>query len=204
MVLPQQVEAARNKLQEVGWPNWHINDITRRDEAEERALGQLIASFGSCEVGTEAHKRLVWLVFFTARRSLPCWKIYCDTDEPERAIGAVQKWLTHNFQSPEWEELSIEPKPSFQGELILDCRECDTAAAAEAAAWTVRFLVSGQPLQAAYSVSASDSAFDQSPLGSQDDFRKWFCQVAVPVAYEQREMTHEEKQAFRDYDPDDL
>ena len=204
MVLPEQIEAARDRLQDANWPNWHINDMIRRSESEERALGQLIASFGPCEVGTEAYRQLVWLTFFTARRSLPCWKIYCDTNEPELAVEAIEKWLKHERQSPNWEELSKEAVPSYQGERIRDCRDCDTAAAAEAVAWAVRFLLSGQSIQAAYTVSAADSAFDQSPLGSHDEFRRWFCEVAVPVAYEQREMTRTEQQAFRDFDPDTL
>ena len=53
-------------------------------------------------------------------------------------------------------------------------------------------------------MSAATTAFDQSPLGERENFRHWLLEVAVPAAYEDRELTAEEQRAFRSYDEAEL
>jgi hypothetical protein len=67
-----------------------------------------------------------------------------------------------------------------------------------------RLIVDRNPRDLAICVSAADMAFDQSPLGSRDHFRRWLIEVAAPAAIARRSLTDEEAARFRDYAPTDL
>ena len=48
-------------------------------------------------------------------------------------------------------------------------------------------------------ISCVDGAFDQSALGERDNFRNWFVDIAVPAAYQQRELSIREQNLYRTY-----
>lgn len=50
----------------------------------------------------------------------------------------------------------------------------------------------------------ADSAFDQSPLIDQDHFREWLLEVAVPAAYDQRELNEVEQAAAVQHDAHEI
>jgi hypothetical protein len=49
-------------------------------------------------------------------------------------------------------------------------------------------------------LSSAAAAIDQSPLNAEESFRRWFTEIAIPVAWEGREMTPAEREAYRSYD----
>ena len=203
-MLPQSLQQARDTLEDQIHTVWDADASTDDTYVRTSPLGQFIAAFGTCTSGSATHRRLAWLALFVARRAVPCWELYCDGRQPHEAIEAVYTWLTTGRLPSNWEELSQSAVPRFRGLLVDDCRWCDTSCAAQAAAEAVHFVASAEPLHAVYALSAADVALDQSPLGGREDFRRWLLEMAVPIAYAERDMTPEECNAYRDFDPADI
>lgn len=150
-----------------------------------------------------ARPRLAHVALFASRRALACWELYCDGDGPHRAIEAVARWIVGDGDETDadWAGLSVPACPSHRGELITDCRACDTSCAAESAARAARFIPSGDINDVYQCVMYADMAFDQSPLGDKDCFRCWLLDIAIPAAFEIRELTLEEREALREKKP---
>lgn len=182
---------------------WDAGEGMNEEYVRNSPLGRLIGAFGDCTQPLPK-QRLSWLVFFTARRALPCWDAYCDTTEPHIALAVMEKFLLHGVTPPSWIPYTTETFPSYKGVDINDCRWCDTSCASGAVAEAAKFIETGNDLYAMYAVSGADMAFDQSPLGRFDNFRQWLLKVAVPVAYEAREMTFEEQNLYREFDPKEI
>jgi hypothetical protein len=62
-----------------------------------------------------------------------------------------------------------------------------------------RVYSNGDPRDLAICLSSADMAFDQSPLGARDQFRRWLIEVAVPASMKHRELTAEESSRFQSY-----
>jgi hypothetical protein len=62
------------------------------------------------------------------------------------------------------------------------------------------FALGNDRMDAMECLSSAAAAIDQSPLDGQERFRRWFTEVAIPVAWEGREMTPAEREAYRDCD----
>lgn len=140
---------------------------------------------------------------FAARRALPCWELYCDRNTPHVAVEAIKNWLLWSTPNS-WQALSEQPPPSYRGNLIEDCRYCDTSCVAASVASAVRFIISSKPLIAMSAISYADGAFDQSPLGSCDNLRNWIVDIAIPAAYQQRELSIKEQNLYRTYNALDI
>jgi hypothetical protein len=202
MALPQTV---RNILDEMtaGIDSWWPDPETNGEQ--ESPLWRLIVAFGSQEDGSEApahlsFQRRLLLALYAARRALVCWELYCDGEEPHAAVAAVEAWIASDTRPADWRPLCRPAPPAFRGHAIVDCRACDTGAAAAAAAHAVLFLRDGALVQAYRAIASADGAFDQSPLCKADHFRRWLIEVAAPAAYENRDLTPAERDALRDYD----
>nr|WP_309695357.1 hypothetical protein [Armatimonas sp.] len=136
---------------------------------------------------------LDWLVYFVARRALPCWEISCTSSQPRRIVEAMKAFLCEN-QWPNWLECTQRiPSPHY------DCLYSETQSAADAVVDGARYLESREPRLAVCCISAAACAYDHVLLG--DNFREWLLEVAIPVALEKREMTSNEQEALRQ-DPD--
>lgn len=195
--LEEAIEQCRSRIDE------HWGDVdTDDDEAvkDSSPLWHLVLAFGGSGPGDVARLRLTRLAFFAARRALTCWGLYCDGDGPRRAVEAVGRSLDGGGADAPWDGLSVAAAPSYKGHPIVDCRSCDTSCAAEAAAHAALFVRGGDTDDAYRCCVYADMAFDQSPLGEGDHFREWLLDVAVPAAYEGREMTASEREALREYD----
>jgi hypothetical protein len=164
----------------------------------------LIDAFGHCEKGNQTYRRLLWLCLFASRRAIPCWQLYCDTRKPQQTIEALENYLIQGIEVPDWKLFAKAAEPSFRGRPIVDCRYCDTSEASGAVASSVSFLISGNPDDARQCIAEADEAFGQSPLQEYDDFGRWITEFAIPIAYHEREMTREEQNAYRAYDPDEI
>jgi hypothetical protein len=174
---------------------WDIEDSMSSTDLWASPLGKFVAAFNVHSSGPDS---LRLLALFAARRALACWKLYCDGTFPLDGVVAAERSLADGsidavarFQQP--------ALPSFRGTPIRDCRECDTSSSASAVSHMARLFCNGEPRELALCLSAADTAFDQSPLGGRDQFRRWLLEVAVPAAMERRELTSEEMSRFRDY-----
>lgn len=194
--LVEAIEQCRSTIDE------HWGDVGTEDDEEVKAsspLWHLVKALGDSEPADVARRRLARLAFFAARRALTCWELYCDEDGPLRALEAVERWLDGRDEDASWDDLTIAAAPAYRRSPITDCRFCDTSCAAEAAAHAARLIRGGDIDDAYQCVGYADMAFDQSPLGEEDHFREWLLDHAVPVAFEDREMTATEREALRDY-----
>jgi hypothetical protein len=136
---------------------------------------------------------LDWLVYFVARRALPCWELSCTSSQPRKIVDAIARFLCENHW-PDWVECTQKiSSPHY------DCLRSETQSAADAVVYAARYLESREPRFAVCCISAASCAYDHILL--EDRFREWFLGVALPVAYEKREMTKSEQEALR-YDPD--
>jgi len=171
-----------------------------RRGGDERRFKDMIAAFASESTAEDARQRLAWLSMFAARRALPCWELYCDDEQPIRTVAALESWLVAGKSPRSWDTFTQPALPRFLGMRIDDCRECDTAAAADSAAWAAQFVSSGDVSHAAGALNCADGAFEHSPLGGREQFRRWLVEVAVPAAWDCRELSPDERKAFRDFD----
>jgi hypothetical protein len=174
-----------------------------RDDVMGTELGILVRSFETL-TSDRADRQLAWLSFFAARRALPCWDLYCDEAGPHRTVDVVQNWLLTGIPPKSWETYKGCAKPKFKGKAIIDCREADTSCAAASAAHAARFASTHDSFHAVCGLSAAHMEFDQSPLGSREDFDRWLLDVAVPAAYDCRELSVKEQFAFRTYNDEQI
>jgi hypothetical protein len=146
---------------------------------------------------------LAFLTLAVAKRSLACWELYCDRDDPIRAVEAAERAIRFGGPVPT-EQLEEPAEPTFGGVPIVDCRACDTGSASDAVAHLVRFVRRRDPLDAIFCLSAAEIAFDQSPLGERDDFHRWLRDVALPAAVERRPLSSDEESAYRQYSSQEI
>jgi hypothetical protein len=176
--------------------SWDVDESTDAEQLRASPLGKFCAALAD---GDESRQTMRLLALSVAKRVLPCWQLYCDGRDPIDAVAAVENRLRESRGFEDLQPLSEPALPSFEGIPIVDCRACDTSCAALAVAHMVRLLLSGDHRELAYCLSAADMAFDQSPLGLQEEFRRWLVEVAVPAALDQRQLTDEEAQMLRRY-----
>ncbi len=196
-LLEEAVARCRSSIDE------HWGDVgTNDDQAVKLSspLWRLIEALAA-DPGELAQSRLAHIALFASRRALACWELYCDGDGPQRAIEAVAGWISgdRDGADSDWSRLSVAAVPAYRGKRITDCRFCDTSCAAEAAAHAARFVPSNDCDDAYRCVMFADMAFDQSPLVEADHFRHWLLDIAVPAAFEMRELNPEEREALREY-----
>jgi hypothetical protein len=195
--LAEATEECRSRIDE------HWGDVDTDDDEAVKAsspLWHLVRALGDSGPAGGTHLRLARLALFAARRALTCWELYCDGDGPRRAVEAVGRYLEGGGADEDWDDLAVAATPSYKGHPIGDCRFCDTSCAAESAAHAALVVRGGDTDDAYRCLAYADMAFDQSPLGEGDHFREWLLDVAVPAAFEGREMTASEREALREYD----
>jgi hypothetical protein len=200
-MLPQELQSALTELRRKR--DASPPDI-RSIFLEDTPIDRILSAFGPSEAGSKGHRRLTWLAFHAARRALACWDLYCDGTEPHVALQALHEWLTTGRRSGPWFLYKRPALPEFQGHLITDCTQCDTSCAAYAVASAVRFALTANTKDWYSALYGFEGAFDESPLNREEEFDRWFFDVAVPAAYEERDLTPEEREAFRSYDVAEL
>jgi len=201
MALPQTVMNALADMR-IRITEWWEDPETDREQ--NSPLFQLILAFSDGAGESETVERLGRLALYAARRALPCWDLYCDGTKPRAAVEAVEAWIRNGTSPSSWDSLVLAERPAYRGHPIGDCRYADTSCAAEAAAYAARFAKDHVPLNAHRAVACADMAFDQSPLCEKDHFREWLLDIAVPAAYERRDLTPEECEVLREYDDGDI
>lgn len=198
MLIPDSVREVLDSLRPAFHQAWDADVGMEDDYVRQSPLGRLVGSMTAED--TFGDEPLKWLAFIVAKRALPCWELYCDGTEPHQALTAAEQWIQQGIRPDNMSVLSIAAQPVYRGQVINDCRSCDTLCAADAAAQLIRFLDKGNSLHAIYRLSAADMAFDQSPLGSKDHFREWLFDYAVPLSLACRPLTDLEQNTLREYD----
>lgn len=141
---------------------------------------------------------------FAARRSLACWFVYCDDTSPS---DTVRRLITAIIEEDRSLIGKADTEPTFPkkgGMPIEDCRQSDTLSASTAVAYAVAYFLTRDDNFAAYSLSYSVGAFEDSPIGSdsyEELFSRWLLEVAIPAAAEGRDMTTDEQEMFIDFSP---
>jgi hypothetical protein len=201
--LPKEIKEILDYLKQHSDVSWDADGTFNNEITWRSPLGRLVKAFGECKTESVNYRRLEWLTMFAARRVLPVWELYCDTNKPRETIDLLQANLflgKKSFQT----RMNKPPIPSFRGRRINDCRASDTNCAGESVFYANKFSLTAESIYAVYSISLADMAVDQSPLANEDNFRKWFIETAIPIAYEQREMTVEEQNAYRTYNAEEI
>lgn len=165
--------------------NWGIDDQMGRDYVMNSPLGVFAGAL---------HKRdpevLCWLVWFTAIRVLPCWEYHCLDDRPRKTIEAIGRFLSKDLTVQGLKPYILPTEPCVD-----DCRESDAGSASDAIAFAARYLVELDPIIAACSISAADCAYRH--IFTEDRFREWLLDVALPCAAEKRSMNEDEINKYR-------
>ena len=191
MALPQPILDVMNRIQR----HWFLPDYAA-DGEKEGPYWRLVRSFGEVERGNEAYRRLAWLAHHASRRALSRWEAECDGREPHEAVDAVHAMLTEGRDPNRWKPLTKPAAPTAAGKKIVDDRYGFLYSASESAAAAARFVQEADPVDALRSIALADLAFDESP-GKEDAFRAWLCQVAIPAAWDQRDLKDVEREALR-------
>jgi hypothetical protein len=178
---------------------WDVDSETTFDDSNP--LGMLVMSFANPQHDAIAFRTLSWLTFYAARRVLPCWEQCSDDPWPISAVKILSQWNNKGDNKSDLTPLINPPLPTFRGRVIVDCRACDTTCAVKGISAAASFSLQRDPKFAMISLGFVDLAFDQSSLGLQDHFRKWFIDVAIPGSLNLRDLSLEEQNAYRTYDP---
>lgn len=219
--LPPNVRAACDELKSHITEAWDAHEAMERSAVFASPLGKLVTTFGDCERGNETYRRLAWLSFFVARRSLDCWEHHRAEPKPFEAVAFLRDWIAAGMTPPEitspswfervrsavgtasdpWIEFARPAKPRFRE--ISDCCYSEWASAAGAVANAVQFSASGDALHAIYVLGDADVAHGECSIHG-EKYRDWLMDVAIPVAWSQREMSSEELNAFKTYDQEKI
>jgi len=193
------VKEAINILKEKINECWDADDTMGEEYVFSTPIGKLVNSYILSMDKAKLIETLTWLCLFVSRRSLVCWELYCDRNEPREITEAILLWLKTKQHKSLLSCYIKEVDPSFNGIFIVDCRYYDTKCAFDSCINALKYIVTENSLYAVYAVSAADMAFDQSPLCEKDNFRTWLIEYAIPISLEQREMSLEEQNALRTY-----
>lgn len=196
MSMPLTILKVCDEIRSIPWHD--VDESMDKEFVMHTELGELVQAFHDISPD-HGYFRLGWLSMFAARRALPCWELYCDGNGPLDAVIAVRNFLLTRAEPRTWKNFTKVALPAYKGKRIADCRECDTGCAAESAAQCAKFIATHDLVHAVSGLSAAYMAFDQSPLGKLDEFDRWLLNVAVPAAYDCRELTAEEMMKFRTY-----
>lgn len=201
MQIPSHIEELSRELAGVQWRD--ADDAMERSYVMSTEIGRLVQAF--CVPDDLKGKMcLRWLVFFAARRALPCWDLYCDGDKPLLTVKAMELILNGAEKDASLRRYTSCAAPAYGGVPIVDCRSCDTTCAGVACSEAARFFLKNDLFIAVCALSSAYMAFDQSPMGRKEQFKKWVLEVAVPAAWDCRELTLEEQHRFRSYDDDSV
>lgn len=142
------------------------------------------------------------LCFNLATRALPCYELYSEGKKPRRTLDLAYRILNHFPFQEKIEEFFTPEKPFANGAEIIDCRACDTFCASTASAEALKFIATQNIHSALFCISSAEMALDQSPLGLQEDFRRWLIEIAIPNALENIDISYSDLNKYRNYDPE--
>lgn len=175
---------------------------TAAEDALETVPGRLITGFYESTHDLAAVEHMLGLLTtYAARRSLVCWFAYCDDTKPLWIANRLVDFWTGDDRHPQFieEAWTEEIAPAEKGIPIVDCRWCDTFSASSAVTNAAKFARTRSRLDAITSLSDSNEAFNQSPIGSVRPFREWLMQIAIPAAAERRALSAQEQFALADF-----
>lgn len=164
--------------------NWDFDRSMELERARALSYGRLLFAIHESD-----QKVLDWLTYFVARRALSCWEHSCEGTRPRRVVGQIGRHLADG-SLVDWRD-AARATPSPYG----DCRFSDTQCASDAVAECARYISKRDPIDSVCCVSSADVAY--AHVLTDHRFREWLVEVALPIAWEKREMIVAEREALR-------
>lgn len=151
--------------------NWDVDDHMEIEWIRKSPLGIFTE-----ELHLANPLALRRLTFFSALKAMPCWKASYSGTEVIEVLRIIQFSIEQNVKLDELKKASRPMK------LPRRCSLSETLATADAATFCAKYIVSENPVYAAYSISGADIAYDH--IYVHDNYREWLIDVALPIAVE--------------------
>lgn len=151
-----------------------------------QVVQDLVATFGDSTIGSDVHKRLSWLCVNSLGPIVPCWKMMCDGDEPERTLGELRRWLDDPAHVVDW-DLACRPSIAIRnGSVVGDCDACRLEPLARAVASTADYLHTANASSAVAAICSAYGAYAEGchPQDAPDDFEEWVVFSVLSNSYE--------------------
>jgi hypothetical protein len=160
--------------------NWDADDGMDDDSVRKSPLGIF---------AVELHKInpvvLERLTFFSALKALPCWELDCDSKNLKQVLKRIELSITDNMIEENLHEVSTPIQSPMK-----DCRYSNTQGAADAAGFCAKYILSKDPIDAVYSLSGAEVVYDH--VYTNDNYREWLIDVALPIAFEKATISNAE------------
>ena len=153
-------------------------------------------AFGTFELGDETHRRLGWLCVNALRMVLHCWDEICDRADARVRLAALAAHLRGEDSDLMWALRSEPMVPTRDGIVIQDCDVCRVGPIAEGIGFVGRFVLSGEPADAAEALRRARWSENEGcwwhdpdePSSAPRPFGGWFVLHALPAAWRCEEL----------------
>lgn len=160
--------------------NWDADEDMESDYVRKSPLG--IFAIELHRINPVILERLT---FFSALKALPCWELSCDGKELKQVLKKINSYISNNLTKEELKDVSTPIQSPMN-----DCRYSDTQGTADAAGFCAKYIITQEPLFAIYSISGADFAYDH--VYTNDNYREWLIDVALPIALKKETISNEE------------
>lgn len=164
------------------------------DEDDLELALEIIQGFGIPRHDGEVKRQVALLCVLAARRVLFGWtELGCAGDRPAAAIRAAWDWIHTGRISADWSAHCVPAPAVYDGRIIADCDACRVEPIAAAAARTAYFITTGNPVDAALVLcDARGAALEGIESPDSLPFEEWITTVAIPAAFELRDLSETE------------
>lgn len=122
------------------------------------------------------------LTYFSALKALPCWEFHLDGTQLRERLRKIRNVVHAKLSKNQINTRSI-------SSTLNDCRYSETQGAADAIAYCAKYLETGNPIFAIYSLSGADCAYDH--IYTNDDYRNWLIDVALDIAVDNDDISED-------------
>lgn len=160
------------------------------DDEDDLALAlDVIGGFGISKLDVTAKRRIAMLCVLVTRRVLPGWaELMCEGEGPAIAIQAAWNWIHTGELPADWHHHCVPAPAIFNGHPIADCDACRVEPIAAAAARTVYFIMTENPVDAALVLcDALGAALEGGEARDSLSFKEWVATNAILAAFELRD-----------------
>jgi hypothetical protein len=182
MPLPERLQQAARRF------------VTGDDEDDLVIALEVIQGFGIPRHDGEVKRQVALLCVLATRRVLFGWtELGCAGEQPAVAIGAAWDWIHTGRISANWSAHCVPAPAVHDGRIIADCDACRVEPIAAAAARTVYFITTGNPVDAALVLcDARGAALEGVESPNSLPFEEWIATIAIPAAFELRDLSEAE------------
>lgn len=164
------------------------------DDDDDLAMAlDVIRGFGIPRLDDEVKRRVAMLCVLVTRRVLFGWtSLGCEGERPADAIRAALDWIRTGKMGTDWPGHCVPAPAICDGEILGDCDACRAEPIASAAARTAYFITTGNPVDAALALcEAQGAALEGVAFPDSLAFEEWVATIAIPAAFELRDLSEE-------------